>query len=345
MIDCLDRLARESWHEWMGASAGEPPALRWVIVSGGGAAYHDNVVLFGLAAGQTQPVLVAKVCRLPMYDQTVRAEHRHLVTLWQILGEEAWGRLPRPLALAQCGSDVALLTDYSRGRGLLFASRADLWSDSHHRCQLARRAAESLRFIHERTAASDYHTACIEPDFRARADLFCSLFDPTDEEARELEHLSRLVEKTWAESPGNVLIQGDFWHGNLIESAEAGTLTFVDWQFARWSPDASLDVYLFLLAGALSAAPYGPAQERARDAARLLVQWQSDLIPAYLEAYGQPERYALLSLRAGMLACCVEMATRPAFTFNARHPDDLMWRALFAALCAWPDPSPIGGAP
>jgi hypothetical protein len=63
-----------------------------------------------------------------------------------------------------------------------------------------------------------------------------------------------------------------------------------------------------------------------------LLEWQTDLIPAYLQAYGKPEQYGLLPPYAGMLACCIELATRPVATFNRRHPNDWMWYTLFAEL-------------
>ena len=63
---------------------------------------------------------------------------------------------------------------------------------------------------------------------------------------------------------------------------------------ARWSTDVSMDVYFFLLAGALSATGVGPVEERAKQAFRFLSTWRTDVIPEYLAAYGQPDRYLLL---------------------------------------------------
>jgi hypothetical protein len=111
----------------------------------------------------------------------------------------------------------------------------------------------------------------------------------------------------------------------------------VDWQFARWSVDVSMDVYFFLLAGALSATRNIPVEERAQEAFHLLDQWRAKVIPEYLSAYGKPERYGLLPPKQGMLLCCVEKAVRPALEFGYRHPDDALWRHLFAELLKWPD--------
>jgi hypothetical protein len=131
------------------------------------------------------------------------------------------------------------------------------------------------------------------------------------------------------------LIQGDFWHGNMIRDQKRHSLMFVDWQFARWSVDVSMDVYFFLLAGALSAVDDEIVGQRAEKAFHLLDDWRKDVIPEYLFAYGVPENYGLLPQKQGMLMCCVEKAVRSALEFGYSHPDDLLWRSLFAVLMSW----------
>jgi hypothetical protein len=98
----------------------------------------------------------------------------------------------------------------------------------------------------------------------------------------------------------------------------------------------SEDVYLFILASALTAARQESQTEPAGHAAEILLRWRSRVIPAYLEAYGQPSEYVLLPLKEGMLAACVEKAVRPALDFGYSHPDDIMWRRLFGELVKWP---------
>ena len=134
-----------------------------------------------------------------------------------------------------------------------------------------------------------------------------------------------------------VLIQGDFWHGNMIRDEARGKLLFVDWQFARWSVDVSMDIYFFLLAGALSATENGSVEQRVMEAFQLLMSWRANVIPEYLSAYGKPERYVLLPQREGMLMCCVEKAVRSALEFGYSHADDRLWRSLFAELVRWED--------
>lgn len=337
MIDYLNHMVSTSWSQWMGGAERATPEISWVLVSNGGTTYHDNVILFGSPIGQGKPSLVVKVCRFPVHGWTLRAEYEHLSTLWRILGTKAEQHLPRPIALLDDQKDIALVISYVEGSSLLFASRRDLWMDTQGLRDRFTRAAKVLRFIHEKTAKAYQAAESEKGGFDRKVESFISIFDLSNDELREVEELRKLVASRMAEAHTTVLIQGDFWHGNIIEGGETNNLTLVDWQFARWSLDVSQDVYLYLLAGALSAVPYGSPEQRAVAAARLLDKWRADIIPAYLEAYGQPEEYVLLPLREGALACTIEMATRPYLAFNSHHDhDDALWRAMFAQVRAWP---------
>jgi hypothetical protein len=176
----------------------------------------------------------------------------------------------------------------------------------------------------------------LQPDFEGKLNKFRASFPLTADEERALSELANTLSQRLKAVSHKVLIQGDFWHGNMIRDRQRGRLMFVDWQFARWSADVSIDVFFFLLAGALSATGSGSAQERAKSAYQLLWDWRSDVIPAYLAAYGQPEQYLLLPQKYGMLLCCVEKAVRSALEFGYSHPDDLLWRYLFSELLNWP---------
>ncbi len=333
IIDSINNLVRASWFEWRSDCNAVPHDFNWIVFSSnGGTALHDNILLFGFIEKEAQPVLVAKVCRLPENGWTLQAEYERLVELWQYLGDEAATRLPKPLALGKAENNNILITNYLSGQSLLGVAKSDLWENSSRLHELALDAAQSLKFLNEMTATPIESNMQLEYDFHKKADLFSTLFSLNRTEIQILENLTQLLEEKTAEVRKKVLIQGDFWHGNMIRGAEHGKLMFIDWQFACWSSDVSFDVYLFLLAGALAAAPYGPEAERARFAAQILFQWRSELIPAYLRAYGSPKEYVLLPERDGMLACCVEMAVRPVFYFKFRHPDDVMWRSLFGEL-------------
>jgi hypothetical protein len=176
-----------------------------------------------------------------------------------------------------------------------------------------------------------------DSNFQIKTDKFRELFQVNLEEEGVLSELASMVKKSVLEASHKVLIQGDFWHGNMMQDKKREKLMFIDWQFARWSVDVSMDVYFFLLAGALSASGEGPVDQRAKRAFHILSNWRADVIPEYLSAYGKPHGYVLLPQKYGMMLCCVEKAVRSALEFGYRHPDDLMWRYLFAELMNWPE--------
>ena len=176
----------------------------------------------------------------------------------------------------------------------------------------------------------------LESYFVEKAGKFRELFEITPAEDQVLSDLVKKVEDRVATASHKVLIQGDFWHGNMIRDEKRGSLMLVDWQFARWSLDVSMDLYFFLLAGALSAAGNGSVEQRAKEAFDLLSEWRANVIPEYLAAYGRPADYVLLPQRYGMMLCCVEKAVRSALEFGYSHSDDWMWRSLFAELMNWP---------
>jgi hypothetical protein len=332
MIGVLNELALAHWSDWIGEIC-DPRPIRWVATTNGGTFYYDNVGMFGLVSGCAKPVLVAKVCRLPAFSSTIRAEYKYLTLASAVLGSDS-SVIPRPLALAQYGNDIALVTNFVDGEPLLFSSRDRTWLDPDRRYQLSLSAAQTLRFIHNRLAVPDLKAGESAANWEPTFALFRELFPLSQEETRTLDQLAVQIQACSAASPGYTLLQGDFWHGNIIVTATdpALKLVIVDWQFARWAAEASLDVYLYVLAGALNAAFHVDETIRAQNAARLLLEWKTDLIPAYLQAYGTPESYCLLPPYAGMLMCCIEMATRPMAAFNRRHPNDWMWYTLFAEL-------------
>jgi hypothetical protein len=107
---------------------------------------------------------------------------------------------------------------------------------------------------------------------------------------------------------------------------------FIDWQYSHWSTDVSLDVYLFLMAGALASVSQGSADEQARAAKDVLLKWRPQIIPAFLAAYGAADRFSLLPAKYGMLVCCVEKAVRTVLDFGYNQSDDATWRSLFSEL-------------
>ena len=153
MIGRLNELVSAHWSDWIGGPHGPRP-LQWVATTNGGTFYYDNVGMFGLVPGHTKPVLVAKVCRLPVFSATIRAEYRYLSIAHTALGN-ATGVIPRPLALAEHGNDTALVTDFVDGEALLFASRDRIWQDIDRFRELSVAAAQTLRLVHNRLATPD----------------------------------------------------------------------------------------------------------------------------------------------------------------------------------------------
>ncbi|MEW5985374.1 MAG: aminoglycoside phosphotransferase family protein [Chloroflexota bacterium] len=331
-MDYLSELAQTTGCD--PATSGSFAGWQWLLVANSDAGLHNNVLLFGLANGSAAPTCVAKICRSPEASWVIEKEYSNLTTLWQALGDEAAGRAPRPLGLHRHGRDLVFLMAYCPGRSWL-TERRSLWRDERRLRDRFGRAARALRELHDRTATAG-QPSITSSVFRAQANAFQALYRPPAGEVAELARLQTVVGQRQSDVRRHILLQGDFWPGNIVVNTQTGRLAVVDWQAARWSPDASQDVYLFILAAAVEAAPPGSPGQRALAAADLLASWSRVLIPTYLEAYGQPAGYALLPLRDGLLATCVEMATRPYLTFGVQQEDGLLWRALFAELRLWP---------
>ena len=310
--------------------------LYWVCMANGDADFHDNVIFFGFQAKQSVPVLVAKVPRLVENGWMLKAEYDHLVELWNCIGEEAAKFVPKPYGFTTIQERPVLMISYVSGESLTRLWRNSFWGDVAQVGALAREAGHTLRELNRLTETSIQREDSLHFDLQNRADTFRELFQVSAEEDRELAALLSIFEERSSAARHKVLIQGDFWHGNMIRDTTRGTLMLVDWQFARWSVDVSMDVYFFLLACVFSATELGSPEERAEHAFHLLSDWRANVIPEYLAAYGQPAHYMLLPQKYGMMLCCVEKSTRSALEFGYSHPDDLMWRYLFSKLQYWP---------
>jgi hypothetical protein len=311
--------------------------LRWMMLCNGDADFHDNVIFFGFNDSQTDPVLVVKVPRLIENGWMLKTEYDHLVELWNCIGEEAAQYVPKPYALVTLQERSALMISYVSGESLTRLSRRSFWGNSEQVSALAKEAARALSNLNRLTKSLIVPGESLDSFFSEKADKFRELFPLTPGEDALLSDLVKAVEHRAAAATHKVIIQGDFWHGNMIRDERHGELKLIDWQFARWSVDVSMDVYFFLLAGALSASGDDPLEQRAKDAFGLLNEWRESVIPEYLSTYGTPHHYVLLPEKYGMLLCCVEKAVRSALEFGYSHPDDLMWRYLFAELLSWQD--------
>ncbi|MEW6401728.1 MAG: phosphotransferase [Chloroflexota bacterium] len=313
-----------------------PAPMRWMMAANGAADLNDSVIFFGFEWNASDPSLVVKAPRVPHNDWMLQIEYERLTELWNLLGSSAARCLPRPVAFTRFGTQSFLMLSYLEGESLTRAARGTLWRDIDHTKTLAIKAARSLRFLDDGTACRLEADDLALSDFRSKAQKFQEMYELSEKEKRGLDDLVELVNQQYAQASHKILLQGDFWHGNMIRDEKHDELKFVDWQFSRWSVDASLDVYLFIMAGAFTVGRRQGGENVAKAVADRLSAWRSDLIPAYLEAYGRPESFVLLPLRYGMLSCCVEKTIRSEVEFGYRHPDDLVWRSLFTELLAWP---------
>lgn len=310
-------------------------SLHWTILSNGDADFHDNVIFFGFDGHNADPVLVAKIPRLIDNGWMLQVEYDHLANLWNYIGDDAASFVPKPYAITILQGRPVLIISYVRGESLTRLSRKSFWRNSKQVSSLAREAARSLRNLNRLTESPIEQLDSRDSHFFEKVDKFKELFQVIGEEERVLADLAETVKSRTTAATHKVLIQGDFWHGNMIRDEKRRRLMFVDWQFARWSVDVSMDVYFFLLAGALSATQNDVVEQHAKDAFGLLNKWRRDIIPEYLFAYGTPEHYMLLPQKYGMMLCCVEKAVRSELEFGYSHPDDLLWRYLFAELMNW----------
>lgn len=326
MIDYLNTVVGNQWHTWYSA---KPPALDWLLLTNGGTALHDNVVFLGTPKGQRQPLLVAKACRWPEYSQTISHEFGQLTAVWQQLGDQAIGRIPRPLHLGQNGADHVLLTDFFAGS--VFTNRLRVAANNLPTLtQLLQRAAVWLRLLHEQTARP--RTADLQLRHEPYAKRFATLFPLQQQEQVALREVETAVSDHTTTAATQLIQHGDYWPGNILLRADDDQLALIDWQFSAWTTDPSFDLYFLLLATAVALAGSGTPEQRGQRAAQQLNSWAQTLIPAYLTAYGQPMLYSLLPPRLGFLWACVTAAARPVETFGIVQDDAMLWRTIFANL-------------
>lgn len=299
------------------------------MLSNGAADLNDNVIFYGFEGKRVEPSFVAKVPRLSSNAGIIKTEYECLTELFSRMGADADKYLPEPLALFEAGKQSVLVISYVSGEGLLYSAKKKLWHDPESVRVLSQEVASSLRRLHDKISEKLTDKEKISSDFHRKIRSFIDIYEPVSYEQDALLMLADLYNAQITSC--KTMIQGDFWHGNIIRKSEFNSLVFIDWQYAHWSTDVSLDVYMFLLAGAV-AISQGSDKERARSTINTLKLWQSKVIPAYLAAYGAVKNFSLLPAKYGMMLCCVEKAVRPTLVFGCKQSDDLIWRNLFTEL-------------
>ena len=312
--------------------------LDWVLLSNGASSLHECIIFFGIGTENTNPVLVAKVPRLPSDDWIIRTEYTSLVALWEQLGEQkAATRIPRPIDLVVLQRQPTLITSYIESGNLLHSSRKPNWQDTKQVIELATDAGKYLAEILDQTTTP--LTAENHPisDFDKKAEKYKLMHTLLDAEIDAVSELKNVIGTIYRTATHKILVHGDYWHGNMIRAKSHGELMLVDWQYSHWHVDAALDVYLFLLASALAAAPQGDIPKKAHNAAEILLSWRDSVIPEFLSAFGKTGTYTLLPPRQGFLYCCIEKAVRASLAIGADQEEDLIWHFMFAELLNWED--------
>jgi hypothetical protein len=311
--------------------------LQWVFFPNGSTSQDGSLMLFGFENEKPNPTLAVKVSRLLVNDWMLQNEYDRLVELWARLGDEAVYRLPQPLAMVSIKKQPTLITTYLKGVNLLRASQDAVWDNPKQMLALAVDVAQSLRDVMDRTATKLLMGEQVPSDFKQKVEKFIQMYQITNLEKQAIAEVMNDIEIAKAQADHKILLQGDFWHGNMIRGEEYGRLMFIDWQYSRWATDVSLDLYFFLLAGSLASVQSASLADRARKAVRILLKWQAKIIPAYLAAFGKPDKYALLPIRSGMLMCCIENAVRASIDIGHDQVEDVVWRFMFSELMSWPD--------
>ncbi|MCC7119440.1 MAG: aminoglycoside phosphotransferase family protein [Anaerolineales bacterium] len=318
----------------------ESASFQWMSLAPGIPEFDENVIFFGFEAHRADPSLVAKTPRLPQNQAALQVEHDRLVELWRLLGDEAEQRLQKVIALTMIQGQPVLITTFLQGKSLLRVFRKSFWPSGENLFALFAEAGQTLRKVVDCTITPLEAGEVIPSDFSNLAAKYKQMYAPTSREIQELDDLAEEMSRLALPGMHKILIQGDFWHGNMLRNSQHGQLMLLDWQYARWSKDVSLDLYMFPLAGALAAVPKrfvnGPAEARAQAAIHILYAWNKRMIPEYLNAFGQPKLYAKLPLRSGLLACCVENAVRASLNRDSDKPQDLIWKFMFSSLLDWP---------
>lgn len=306
-------------------------SLGWVLVSNGGTYEHDSVILFGILAEKTSsPEFVAKVTRLPLHSWILEIEYNSLSILWNCMGESfSEKHFPKPLGLLSYENQRALLISYLHGESMLKTSGASLWMDIENLSPFTLEIAEFLNRIFCSTITSTSYENYPSFEFSKRVEQFRMMYPLTDTHKRNIENILNKLNENLSNGNERVLLHGDFWHGNLIHEKKSKNLMVVDWQYARWSSDVSLDVYLFLLAGALAISHGSSLEEISQSLINVLHLWKDKIIPEYLRIFRCSKVYSLLPIKEGMLFCCIEKATRSKMDFGISQHDDMLWWHIF----------------
>ncbi|MBL8100210.1 MAG: aminoglycoside phosphotransferase family protein [Anaerolineales bacterium] len=304
--------------------------IDWVLLSNGLTEFDENIIFFGFDKASSIPIFVAKVPRLPRNIAVIQTEHQRLSEIWDRLGEEkAQFVIPRPISLSKIQNQPILVTTYVNGESLV---RLRITNDPKKFLEFSLKAAKTLRYVLDKTITQLQPNELIQSNFFRKVEKFKQMYPLKTLEIKAVDELRSEIESTETQASHRILIHGDYWHGNIILEPKFGNYMLVDWQYSCWTNDASQDVYLFLLAGSLATIPNAEdPQLRAKKASQALVDWK-EIIKAYLSEFGTSNSYNLLSLRSGMLMCCIDKGVRASLELGFDREEDLVWFYFFREL-------------
>lgn len=331
-IPYLNHLVEKYWEDWAGKPVAGIPDLQWaVFVQSWDQSLDKNILLLCFDKKDSEPCLVAKVCRLPVNNWALEREFDNLSLMWKYLGSLAPLHLQKCMPLQGRDKQQAFITNYISGNSLLSLEKYML---THQR----RNTFHKISCDASKVLSLCHHSTCVplegneKPDsaYFKKIELFRSLYPLQKTEEVVLETLNTIIEQQIDVATRKVFLHADFWHGNILLNP-AGDLVVIDWQVSRWATDVSLDVYLFMLAALLKGTSYFPEKSRLDKIASTLKQWRVELIPNYLKTYSLPDGCTLLPESYGMILCCIEMAIRPIAVWG-RQEGDAVWYLLFRQL-------------
>lgn len=304
----------------------------WVMFCNGLTDFEETMIFFGIKNNNSYPSLVAKVPRMLNSVWDAKAEYNHLIEYWNCLADNAYLHFPEPIALLSINGHPAMITSFVEGESLVYNR---IINDPKSFSIFSIAVAKLLHKLINYTISPLVEGEVVISDFDNKATKFKTMYILSPSELLVLEDLLIEVQSSAKSATHKILVHGDFWHGNIIRNKRFDSLMLIDFQYSHWSNNASLDVYLFLLAGALNNVNDLDPAKRAQKASELLFSWKSNIIPSYLSVFELHETYTLFSLRSGLLFCCIEKAVRASIELGYERDLDLVWRYMFYEISQW----------
>ncbi len=293
MNTVLNYLA-QNWQRLALEPLGEPAKLSCVLATPRFRA-SSHVIFFVLGQESAEPLLVAKVPRLPGDHARLDREASNL-RVAQAARVSGFDSIPRVIAYEEYHNHKLLIETALRGAPM----KPALVRRRPKQCVEAGLAW--LLDFHSATARAnhevrDWYATLIEQPLRN----FQSLLPPMAEELGLLEEVLTLAEKLREQPLPLVLAHEDLSHPNLLFSTE-GQAHVVDWELAEPDGLPALDLFFFLTYIAF-------ARRRAHKNAEYLAAFQEAFFGApawtknYLERYAERLRLPAATLTPLFVLC------------------------------------------